>query len=148
MQRVGSYTNEMMHLRNGLPAAEGFRQYQALPAEQQEEIVNKRTPKSISVPWNPDKGESGNFSEYKGLGGMMGFDSRSETSTLEFLIVFVRSQYSLFFLFSIHAHECWPLSPSVDGLSHRLSRKGRLSVSPRKDSGFPSNPPKRYIHPG
>jgi hypothetical protein len=130
MQRVGPYTNEMMHLRNGLSRAEGLRQYKALPAEQQEEIVKKRTPKLIGVPWNPDKGESGNFSEYKGLGGIMGFDLRAKTSTLAFLIVFVRSQYSFSFLFSIHAHECWPFAPSVDGLSHRLSRKGHLSVSP------------------
>ena len=85
MQRVGSYTNEMMHLRNGLPA------------EQQEEIVNKCIPKSISVPWNPNKGESGNFSEYKGLGGMMGFDSRSETSTLEFFDCFREKSILTFF---------------------------------------------------
>jgi len=82
----------MMHLRNGLPKAEGFCQYQALPTEQKE-IVKKHTPKLLGVPWNPDKGEAGNFSEYKGLGGMMGFDLQFETSTLAFFIVLMKSQY-------------------------------------------------------
>jgi hypothetical protein len=84
----------MMYLRNGLPEAEGFRQYQDLPAE----IVKKRTPKSLSVPWTPDIGEAGNFSEYKGLGGIMGFDLRFETSTR--FVCFREKSILIFFLFS------------------------------------------------
>lgn len=87
----------MMHLRNGFPMAEGLRQYQAVPAQQREEIVKKQTPKSRSVLWE-NKGESGNFSEYNAVGGIMGFDSPTETCTLAFLIVFVRSQCSFFLL--------------------------------------------------
>ena len=82
----------MMYLRHGLPKDEGLRQYQALPAEQREEIVKKHTPKSLSVPWTPDIGEAGIFSEYQGVGGVMGFDPRFEISMLTFLIVFARSQ--------------------------------------------------------
>jgi hypothetical protein len=83
----------MMYLRHGLPKDEGSRRYQTLPAEQREEIVKNRTPKSLSVPWTPDKPEAGAFSEYKGLGGMMVFDPPSETSTLAFLIIFAGGQY-------------------------------------------------------
>ena len=74
----------MMHLGNGLPRAKGLHQYRdrALPAEQQKEIIKKHMPKSINVPWNPEKGESGNFSEYKAVGGIMGFNLPSETCTL------------------------------------------------------------------
>jgi hypothetical protein len=136
----------MMHLRHDRPKDEGFRRHQALPAEQREEIVKKGTPKSLSVPWTPYKPEAGNFSEFKGLGGMMGFDAPSETSTLAFMIVFAGGQY--YFFSSVHAHGCWPFAPSVNGLSHRLSRKGRMSVSPGKDSGFAPTPPKSHVHPG
>ena len=94
-----------MYSQSGHPKAEGLRQYQALPVEQQEEIVKKHTSKSISAPWNPNKGESGNFSEYKAVGGIMGFDLPSETCMISFLIVFMRSQLILY-LFSTHAHEC------------------------------------------
>ena len=89
-----------MYLRSGLPKAEGLRQFQALPAEQREEIVKKRTPKSISVPWNPNKGESGNFSEYKAVGGIMGFDLPSETCMLSFLIVLEFNTYFVPFQYS------------------------------------------------
>jgi len=78
--RVGPYTEKMMHLRHGLPEDESFRQYQALPAEQREQIIQKHTSsKSLSVPWAPNQGEAGSFSEYRGLGGIMGLDPQSDT---------------------------------------------------------------------
>ena len=66
----------MLHLRS---QPDGFQQFQGLPDEKREEIVEKRTPKSIHVPWNCNIGESGHFAEYESVGGIMGMDLESET---------------------------------------------------------------------
>lgn len=116
------YTNKTLSLR----------QYSILFAEQQEETIQTCTPKSKSVLWNPDERESGNFSEYKGLGGIMGFDSRTESSTLAFLIAFVRGRYSFF--------SCQFSSARMLGLLifYRL-----IILSPFEKRAFASSTPKR-----
>ena len=86
----------MTHLLRGVPGDEGARQHLA---EQQEEIDRKHTSKSVGVPWNPDKGESGNFSEYTGLGGIMGFDSkRNNIGPLSVFDCFREKSILIFFL--------------------------------------------------
>lgn len=137
IQRVGQYTNEMMHLQNGLPKTEGLRQYQALSAKQQEEIVKKHTFKSISVPWNSDKGESGYFSEYKAVGGIMGFDLPSETCTLAFYFFRVNThilpfQYSCAQMLAIHTF-CQQIISSP-------FEKGAFFTFTRKEQRFYLNP--------
>jgi hypothetical protein len=63
---------------------ERSRQYQGL----KEEIAKKRTPKSISVSWNPDEGESGYFSEVECVGGIMEYLPESETCEFILFIYF------------------------------------------------------------
>ena len=87
---------------------------------------------SRNVPWNPHKGESGNFSEYKGIGGIMGYDSRYETGTLA---CFMRSRLTHFLSFPF---QCSCARTTALGTSSR-----RTTSSPFEKEVFVSFTQKR-----
>jgi len=126
----------MTHLLRGVPGDEGVRQRLS---EQQEEIDKKHTSKSVA-PWNPNEGESGNFSEYTGLGGIMGFDSGYNTCTLSVFDCF-REKSILNFFCSIFPHRRRPLALCLDSLPLCLSKKWHLSIQPGNNIGCASTGP-------
>lgn len=92
--------------------------------------------------WNPDKGEAGNFAEYKGLGGIMGFDLRFVTSTPSLLIVFVRSRYSFFFFSVFIRTSAGPSHLLSTGYLIAFREKGLCQFHPEKTVDLPQPLPK------